>query len=279
VALVCACACLAAAALAQVPTSNAPASNDLLHGIDHVLGRGDRAPTIDDVLGDVLGRLQGLDKMSAQAAAGRLRESERELALYETLLKQVRGGLLVDVPNTGGAGDVASPEAVALERRKVGELARQLREAEAARQTAAASRPAEPVEKSRPSRIADALLDVVVDVPSPPVKTAGAATALDAEGLSRALFAAGDYAGTIDAIKQIPDAKLAPADRYRRARSLDQLGRIAEAKAAYEAVVAADKDGPYGRQAAWMLKLARTREQVSGALGKTEAKGREEKPK
>lgn len=277
--VLCAWACLAVAVAAQTPSSNAPASNDLLHDIDHVLGRGDRAPTIDDVLGDVLGRLQGLDKMSAQAAAGRLRESERELALYETLLKQVRGGLLVDVPKAGGAGDPASPEAMALERRKVDELARQVREAEAARQTAAASRPALPAEKPRPSRIADALLDVVVDVPATPAKTAGAATALDAEGLSRALFAAGDFAGTIDAVKQIPEATLTPADRYRRARSLDQLGRIAEAKAAYEAVVAADKDGPYGRQAAWMLKLARTREQVSGALGKTDAKGREEKKK
>ena len=269
------CACLAAAAPAQ-----SPPANDLLHDIDHVLGRGDRAPTIDEILGDVLSRVQGLDRMSAQAAAGRLRESERELALYETLLKQVRGGLLVEVPKAGGGtGEIASPESIALERRKVDELARQLREAEAARRTAAASRPSQAPEKPRPSRIADAILDVVVDVPPASPRTAGGAAALDPEGLARALFVAGDFAGTLDALAQIPEAKLLPEDRYRRARSLDQLGRIPEARAAYEAVVAAEKDGPWGRQAAWMLKLAQTREQVAGALQKTNAKTREEKKK
>jgi hypothetical protein len=255
-------------------------SNELLNGIDHALGRGgDRAPTIDEILGDVLDRVQGLDRMSAQAAAGRLRESERELALYETLLKQVRGGLLVEVPKAGGPGAPVSEEAVAIERKKVDELARRLREAEAARSAAATSRPAQPAEKVRPSRMADAILDVAVDVPAVAPKKAGVAPALDPEGLSRALFAAGDYAGTLDALGQIPDGALRPEDRYRRARSLDQLGRLAEAKSAYEAVAASDKEGPWGRQAAWMLKLARTREQVAGALLKTDSKAREEKKK
>jgi hypothetical protein len=217
--------------------------------------------------------------MSAQAAAGRLRESQRELALYETLLKQVRGGLLVEVPKAGQPGDPVSPELIELERKKVDDLARQIRDVETGRKAAATSRPAAPAEKPRPTRTGDALLDVVVDVPAVPKSTAGVAAALDPAGLSRALFQAGDYAGTLDAIAQIPEPELKPEDRYRRARSLDQLGRLPEARNAYEAVVASEKDGPYGRQAAWMLKLAQTREQVAGAVQKRDLKPREEKKK
>jgi hypothetical protein len=36
--------------------------------------------------------------------------------------------------------------------------------------------------------------------------------------------------------------------------------------------VASEKDGAFGRQAAWMLRLAKTREQVAGAIGRTESR-------
>jgi tetratricopeptide (TPR) repeat protein len=246
--------------------------NELLRNIDHVLGRGDKAPTVDELLGDVLERIRTADALGARATVARLRENEAELRLYESLLKQVRAGLLVDVPKVGPPAPSPSPEAVALEKRKVGELARQLRDAERDLKRAADSRPAKPAGEVRPTTMSDAILDVLVEVPSPPEGTNGLKPALDPRNLGRALFQAGDFAGALEALKQVPEDQLTPEDRFRRARALDQLGRIGEARAAYEAVAAAEKDGAFGRQAAWMLKLARTREQVAGAIARTESR-------
>jgi hypothetical protein len=243
---------------------------DLLRSIDHVLGNEDRAPTIDDVLGDTLGRLRGVDTLSARAIAARLRENEAELKLYESLLRQVRAGVLVDVPRPGAGASPASPEAVAEERRRVDELTRQLRDAEAVRSGAVESRPRRAEGAPAPSRISDALLDVSVDVPNPPEKK-HAVLAADPANLSRALFVAGDWAGTLAALDQIAPEAQTPEQKFRRARALDQLGRMKEARAAYEAVVLSEKDGAFGRQAAWMLRLARTREQVAGAVGAVES--------
>jgi hypothetical protein len=250
----------------------AQSDGDLLKSIDHVLGRGDRAPTIDEILGDTLGRLRGVDALSARAMAARLRESEAELRLYESLLKQVRAGLLVEVPRIGSEIAGASPEALAFEKKRVEELGRQLRDAEDAVKAVADSRPVRSPEDARSTTMADALLDVLVDVPKAPDARMATAHAADPANLSRALFQAGDYAGTLDALGQIPESSMTPEQRFCRARSLDQLGRIGEARAAYEAVVASEKDGAFGRQAAWMLKLAKTREQVAGAIGRSESR-------
>jgi hypothetical protein len=249
---------------------------DLLRSIDQVLGRGDRAPTIDEILGDTLGRLRGIDAISARAAAGRLRETESELRLYETLLKQVRSGLLVEIPMIRVPATAPSAAEVALETKRVQQLARQLHDAESEAKPVAESRPRRPAEDLRASTLSDALLDVLVEVPKAPEKSARHA-ALDPANLSRALFQAGDFAGTLEALDQIPAEKLTPEQRFRRARALDQLGRLAEARAAYEAVVASERDGAFGRQAAWMLKLARTREQVAGAIGNAESRATEKK--
>jgi hypothetical protein len=264
------CAALLAGALAAQ-------NSDLLQSVDQVLGRGDRAPTIDEILGDTVSRLRGVDALTARAAAGRLKETERELALYETLLRQVKSGLLVNVPGAGAPAGPVTEEAVALERKKVAELAAQL-EAALADVRSSESRPKTAPAAPKPSRMSDAMLDVVVEVPrSPEGSRAGVAPAADPAGLSRALFQAGDYAGTLDALAQIPDHQMTAERRYCRARSLDQLGRHAEARAAYEAVVAADKDGAVGKQAAWMLKLAKTREQVATAIGNSDTAKKEQK--
>jgi hypothetical protein len=260
---------LAAAAHAQSP-SNA----DVLRGVDHVLGRGDDAPTIDDILGDTLEKIRSVDGMSVRAAAGRLRETEAELRLYESLLQKVRAGLIVEVPRPART-PAPSADELAAARRTVEELSSQLDAAERDLVLRSETPPPEKPAEARATTMADALLDVVVQVPAVP-EGRDARGARDPGNLSRALFLAGDFPGTLEALDQIPPEDMTPEQALRRARSLDQVGRLREAKAAYEAVVAADGEGPFGRQAAWMLKLTRTREQVAGAIQNVESRPRRE---
>lgn len=259
----------ALAAAAQSPPP--PAGHDLLRSLDVVLERGDRAPTIDELLGDAVDRLRAVDGMSARAAAGRLRETEAEIRLCESLLRQVRAGVLVAFPGPARPAAVPAPADLAAERLKVEQLEAQLRGAEQdllARSSGVERAPAPHV---RPTAISDAMLDVAVVVPEPP-QGRSARDAADPSNLSRALFAAGDFPGTLEALEQVPAEKRTAEHGLRRARALDHLGRAGEARSAYEAVVASDKEGPFGRQAAWMLKLFRTREHVAGAMAKTETR-------
>jgi hypothetical protein len=263
-------AVLIAAWFAEGLLAQSGSGSDLLRSVDQVLGRGDQAPTIDEILGDTLERIRAVDGMSVRAAAGRLKETESELRLYESLLKQVRAGLLVEIPRPNAPAQVPSPEEVAAERRRVEELSGQLEAAEREVATRAEGL-APPPAPERATAHADAMLDVVVEVPPPP-QGRGAGGARDPANLSRALFLAGDFSGTLEALDQIPAGSLTPEQSLRRARALDQLGRLGEARVAYEAVVASDGDGPFGRQAAWMLKLTRTREQVAGAGQKADSR-------
>ena len=205
--------------------------------------------------------------------AARLRESERELKAVEGWLREVRGGVLVDVPlpplPRASAVEVTAL-ATALENlRRECDGAKLLNEARVA--PAAASRPV----VAKATSLADALLDVPVDVPTPKSGMAIDAIkqAIDPDGLSRALFEAGDLEGCVVAINRVAVAERVPEMRYREARSLDRLGRFKDAEPVYKAVVAADKDGFWGRQAKWMLEFGSKRDAAKDRMGASPVKG------
>lgn len=270
-------ALFAAASVAQdvrpAGTGERATVESLLRDFDHLEGSAD-APTIDQLLGDTLSRLREIDRRSAFALAARLRESERELEAVERRLRDVRGGILVDLPLPPLPR--ASESDVAAESRALETLRRDLdgaRLLKDAKQAPAAKRkgPTSPATAS-----ADALLDVPVDVPTPKSGMAGddIKGALDPEGLSRALFEAGDLEGCVAAIARIPSDRRSTETRYREARALDRLGRWKDAEPVYRAVATADKDGFWGRQAKWMLdfggKRDATQQRVGVSTGRSE---------
>ncbi len=240
-------------------------------------GDGESPPTVDELVGDALHHLQWVDRRSAKAISARLSETEVELRLLNGLLTRVQGGLLVDAPGTGRSMEDATEAARAENVRRVEELRSRLALAnEMKRAPVAAPTRTEaetPPKPTRATAIGSALLAVDLDVPvtaprAAESKPAPRAMALDPKGLSRALYAAEDFSGALEAANQIPEDARTSEDRYRIARSLDRLDRWTEAKAAYEALAKADPEGHWGRQASWMLRIGGGRKGVDDAVKK-----------
>lgn len=249
-------AVLLAAALAAQPPSRA-----LLRDAPPPAPAGPGAPALQEIFADIGDLLRGADRSRVDVIRLRLRETEDELRLLESLKSALDRGLLVELPAAlrDRATRDASPEAVERERKAMEELLAEVRIAEARRRQGPPGLPKEAAPGGGPSALARAALDVHLEIPAPPRDGSGTASAavaaLDPEGLGRALYAAGDFAGAVHALQAVATAGGSPEVRYLLARSLERLGRWPEAKDLYSGVAADDKDGPWGGLSRWMLRF------------------------
>jgi hypothetical protein len=142
-----------------------------------------------------------------------------------------------------------------------------------AHRLAASSAKPEPAQSSHASSLAEAALEVDLEIPLPPLSTAGrpssAARALDPEGLAKALYLAKDYPGALNALLAIPEGERSLESSYFVARCLDLIGRWPEARAAYEAVTARDPQGHWGEHSQWMMSIGSNKENVRKLLDST----------
>ena len=237
-------------AAAQVPERRA---------FDRAAPREDARASLNDLCPDLAARLTVRDRGASPALENRLDAVDRELKLWETVRSYARQGRIVELD------DLAPTK---LNGATVADLARERTETEALRhrlaerleriETARKAAPPADAPAKAPTGHGKSLLELVVDAPpvgaKPVVKPVVRASA-DPAGLSKALFEAGDFQGSLEAIAQLPAAGTTPEIRYRKARALEQLRKFDEAKAAYADTIAADPDGFYGRQSKWMLDL------------------------
>ncbi|HYC78292.1 MAG TPA: hypothetical protein VEI02_11760 [Planctomycetota bacterium] len=259
---------LAARALPQAPAAEPAAARDPYERV---------APSADLSLLDALWtdaafRLDVRDQAVTPVLNGRLQEIGRETRLWETVLAYARQGRVVDLVDLRPTRlrDAADLDA---ERKLTDDARARLADAERRAALARAAAPKQPETSRKPTGHGGALLDVVFEAPAvdPDARPAPSPRlAVDAAGLSRALFEAGDFQGSLDALATLADDALTPELRYRRAKCLEKLRRP-DVRKAYEATVAADPEGFYGRQAKWMLELTVKTDAASAPLRKPAA--------
>lgn len=245
----------------------------------------DDARLFDALFPETVARLDVKNRAAAPLLDARMAEIDREIRLWETLRTYARQGRTVELadlrpskPRAGAATDVAAERAET-------ERARRTLEDRTSRAETARRALTDPSAAKAPTAHGKAFLDVVFEPPPPPATPASAAAkpkapgraSLDPAGLSKALYEAGDLTGSLDAIAEIPEAKLDAEILYRKARALDRLRRGAEARIAYAAASKADPEGFFGRQARWMLELSGKTEAALAAKDERDGKAAGEK--
>lgn len=234
------------------------------------------APTLEEVFSDIGVLLRRADRGHLEGLKVRLRETDDELRLLENLKAALDRGVLVDLPPLfrEPPGADASPEALIREQQGLDQLQADVRLAEARRQRRGAEslRPP-PGNQDRPSALAQAAIEVQLEILPPPKGPGGtpaaAAAALDQEGLGKALYLAKDYSGALNALQAVPAERRSLEVRCIIARCFERTGRWTDAREIYTAVAAEDPNGPWGSMAQWMLRFGDHLRSVRDMLGRT----------
>jgi hypothetical protein len=222
--------------------------------------------TLDDL--EALSRrvAAAIDPKAMTALSNRLHTIEDEIGLLTRMREAMSGGVVVSYPDSvlheeQTAGD-ATPALLEWEERRLATLRE---EYEARKQAETARRPAKPSgtpARATASTLGEGSVDVALELPEPkesrPSKKLPRSP-VDPRGLSLALEKSGDLTLALEALAAIPAAERTVADRYREAGLLERLSRWDQARAIFEAVAKEDKDGFFGRQAAWTLALGAKR--------------------
>lgn len=226
-------------------------------------------PTLREVFADIGTLLASADTGRVDVLSARLAECGDELRLLETLSAALSRGILVDLPpalreKPEPAG--ARPTTEAEETRLLEELRAEVKLTEARRQSMGLP---DGLSRARQgSVLAQAAAGVTLEIPVPPASHAGtpavAAQSADPEALGRALYAARDWAGALNAFTLV--TQKTPEVNCLMARCLERLERWAEAKALYESTSNADPKGPWGDLARWMLRFGGQKSTVRSAL-------------
>ena len=235
-------------------------------------------PRLEELFGDIGQVFSKIDGAQAGVLKARLRETKEELDLLERVNATLKKGIVMEVPASLRPRILpeASPELSLREQRLVDDLRAELKLREL-RQKDRLDRPKNLV-SAAPSLMGSAIMDVMVELPSPPGSEVGSpekvALAANPLGVARSLFLAGDYVGALNAYESIPEEKRGVESRYRMARIREKLGQWKEAKTGYEEVARMDPKGHWGDQARWMLRFAKHQRVVYGVLSRS-GKGRE----
>lgn len=219
-------------------------------------------PSLAQLYGDLGELLRSTDRDVVKALEARLLETGEEIRLLESLRSTLGRGILVDIPKVlrESTVDSASPELLAKEEEAVSKLRADLEIAKAKQQRLAKA--SERKEESRAkgaSVFALATIQVAVEVPIPPKSAAGSisavSSAVDPEGVGRALYAAKDHLGALNAFTALPEGERTLEVQCLMARCLEHVGRWEEAKVLYTKVSEKDPTGSWGSMARWMLRF------------------------
>ena len=243
-------AAVCGAAAAQVPERNV---------FERAAPGEDAIASLNTLFPDLAARLSARDRGASPALENRLDAVDRELKLWETVRSYARQGRIVELDDLAPTRSKnATPADLTRERAETEASRRRLSERLERIETARKAAPPSDAPAKAPTGHGKSLLELVVDAPPVGAKTVAkpvVRASADPAGLSKALFEAGDFQGAIEAIAQIAPAALNPEIRYRKARALEQLRRLDDAKTAYAETIRSDPEGFYGRQSKWMLDL------------------------
>ena len=242
----------------------------------------EKAPTLQEIFSDIGTLLKSADKSKVKILEARLAETEEEIHHLGNLKATLDRGIVIELPDVLKERlDVpASEAALAKEQKRIDDLKAQMRFLEERRRRTSEQRKAgDAVKAPAPTKRGTAALEVVLDVPEPPVNKLATSrrleAAVDKAAYGKALYLAHDYEGALNSYGQLPEEKRSLETKYHMARCHELLGKWKDAEKVYVAVSTADPKGHWGDLARWMLDLGKQKQGIRSLINASKGKGNE----